>query len=239
MGKPFTIGLVGRQGSGKDEVAKILERRKGFQHLKFATDLKRIADQFEMLESGREDKETPREIRIDWFKLDMTNHPFKEVFGVHYTKARDLLRRVLEPYRVGVLDRHTGKFEISPRRFQQLLGTEVGRTINRDFWVLRVTNQYEKNNVVSDIRFHNEIDSVDMLVYVHRCSVASSGTHHSSEKLCEEFHSYLIPTPYKEGTTTLQHYRGIPVVVLPNHTNSLAKLSKDTLELIFNDDPLL
>lgn len=221
------IGLVGRIGSGKDEVAKILERRAGFKHIKYATKIKDIAFEFGLLEKGRDDKEVDRTVRINWSDFRQRYPRFATVFKdypIDVVKQR--LQSDLEPYRKRSLNwAHDAEYVISPRRFQQLLGTDVGRGLDDNFWVDATLKDAEGLNVISDVRFPNEVVKCDSIIVVVRNGTVAQDGVHSSEKLAEELLSIV-----KDSKTT--DYLGVPVVTLKNHSKSLAKLSKDVMALI-------
>ena len=71
---------------------------------------------------------------------------------------------------------------ISPREFQQLLGTDVVRAIDPDAWVKYLMEQ-DGNFIVSDVRFANEL--VDYNVLLRRFD-HSSCVVHGSEALALE-----------------------------------------------------
>ena len=222
------IGLVGRQGSGKDEVANILTRRAGAMHIKFATLIKEVAREFGLLELGRVDKELYRTINIKWSVFEKEYPLFTKLY-VDYPHAKRVLRGVLEPFR---LESKGGgmsaDYSISPRRFQQLLGTEVGRVYSDTFWIDQALKGVEGLVVVSDVRFANELDECDHIILIDRDSCKPSLHYHSSEELTETLLTYKnLFRPGDEAT-----YRGVPIYLLENHSNSLSKLSKDTIDLL-------
>lgn len=76
------------------------------------------------------------------------------------------------------------KFE-EVRRLLQRLGTDVGRAIDPDIWVKEWRDAAElcgnDNVVVTGIRFQNEIDMVDKLVWVNRPGVGPKNDHVSED----------------------------------------------------------
>lgn len=156
------LGLLGLAGSGKDTAAEILQRvlhEQGmhFEIKKYAGLLKeatRLAfgDNFD----DRDVKEervfvtpTLADKIIDatdyiWLKLGFDHEHF-ELFNDLCTKHID------------------SRTWMSPREFQQLLGTDVVRTIDPDAWVKYLTGQ-DGNYIVSDVRFANELLDYNVLL---------------------------------------------------------------------------
>ncbi len=157
------IGLLGLAGSGKDTAAEILQcvlREQGFEFeikkyaglLKEATRLA-FGDNFD----DRDVKEERVFVTPDladkiidstdyiWLKLGFDPEHF-ELFNDLCTKHID------------------SKTWMSPRDFQQLLGTDVVRAIDPDAWVNYLTGQ-DGNFIVSDVRFANELLDYNVLLW--------------------------------------------------------------------------
>lgn len=222
------IGLVGRQGSGKDEVAGILTRRAGATHIKFASLIKEVAREFGLLEVKREDKEANRIINIKWGVFEKEYPLFTKLFE-DYPHAKRVLRGVLEPFRLkskgGGM---SADYSISPRRFQQLLGTEVGRACSETFWVDQALRGVVGLVVVSDVRFDNELNECDHIILIDRATCKPSLHHHVSEEFTEKLLKYK--NLFRAGAEAT--YRDVPIYLLENHSNSLSKLSKDSIDLL-------
>lgn len=171
------IGLSGLAASGKDTAALILQRvlaEQGmcFPILKYAGLLKeatRLAfgDNFD----DRDVKEERVFVTPDladkiidstdyvWLKLGFDHEHF-ELFNDLCTKHID------------------SKTWMSPRDFQQLLGTDVVRAIDHDAWVKYLTGQ-DGNFIVSDVRFANEL--LDYNVLLWRNDVMDTEAHISED----------------------------------------------------------
>ena len=171
------LGLIGLTGSGKDTAAEILqhvllEQGFGFQIRKYAGLLKeatRLAfgDNFD----DRDVKEERVFVTPDladkiidatdyvWLKLGFDHEHF-ELFNDLCTKHID------------------SKTWMSPRDFQQLLGTDVVRAIDPDAWVKYLTGQ-DGNFIVSDVRFANEL--LDYNVLLWRNDVMDTEAHISED----------------------------------------------------------
>ena len=170
-------GLLGLAGSGKDAAAEILQRvlreqGMNFEIKKYAGLLKeatRLAfgDNFDDRDVKEERVFVTPELAdkiIDatdyiWLKLDFDHEHF-ELFNDLCTKHID------------------SKTWISPREFQQLLGTDVVRNIDPDAWVKYLTEQ-DGNFIISDVRFDNEL--VDFNVLCWRDNPKAANELHTSE----------------------------------------------------------
>ena len=176
------IGLLGLASAGKDTAAEILQRvlaEQGmcFPIMKYAGLLKeatRLAfgDNFD----DRDVKEERVFVTPDladkiidatdyvWLKLGFSQEHF-EIFN-------DLCVQCID-----------SKTWISPREFQQLLGTDVVRAIDPDAWVNYLKSE-DGNFIVSDVRFTNELVDYNVLLWrTDICQDDAGVLGHSSEKL--------------------------------------------------------
>ena len=171
------LGLIGLTGSGKDTAADILqhvllEQGFGFQIRKYAGLLKeatRLAfgDNFDDRDAKEERVFVTPDLAdkiIDstdyvWLKLGFDHEHF-ELFNDLCTKHID------------------SKTLMSPRDFQQLLGTDVVRAIDPAAWVKYLTGQ-DGNFIVSDVRFANEL--LDYNVLLWRNDVMDTEAHISED----------------------------------------------------------
>lgn len=128
---PRLVGLIGRKGAGKDTAADLLLSR-GYQNVKFAGALK------------------------DMIRCVLAYQ------GVDATTIERMIEGDLKEVPTDYLAGRT------PRYAMQTLGTEWGRKlIGEDFWVgatlLRIKAFLTDNRevVVTDVRFHNEMDEIE------------------------------------------------------------------------------
>lgn len=176
------IGLLGLAASGKDTAAEILQRvlaEQGmcFPIMKYAGLLKeatRLAfgDNFD----DRDVKEERVFVTPDLADkiIDATDYIWVKLWGnntYYMLKYFDLYNDLCTKH----IDSKTW---ISPREFQQLLGTDVVRTIDPDAWVKYLTEQ-DGNYIVSDVRFANEL--LDYNVLLWRGDVMDTEAHVSED----------------------------------------------------------
>lgn len=173
------IGLIGLAGAGKDTAAEILQRilaehGKTYKIDRFAKPLKEAArevfgDKFD----DRDVKEVPVKVDQDI----MIEASFKALRSCRLTE--DEMDKASELF----FD-HLGFCDfLSPRKYQQLLGTEVGRATRSTVWSDRITKS-KANLLIPDVRFVGEM--VEHNILIVRKPIGFLGTVHSSELLATE-----------------------------------------------------
>lgn len=183
----YKIGLVGLAGAGKDEAAKIIkELLPHYEIDRYAAILKEAARQvFGDNFDDRDVKEesvfmTPQLWDKLWDAVDYT--------ALKVTDDNPTLYDVFMDYADKAFSNLTW---ISPRLFQQLLGTEVGRNVHPNIWVNYLRNQ-ERNLIIPDVRYDNELVDFNILITRHP---VPKGKLHASEVFAAEL--ILIDDPFK------------------------------------------
>lgn len=180
------IGLIGLAGAGKDTAAVIMQRILKEQTGEHYT-IERYAGLL---------KTCARKVFGDSFD----NRDVKEVMIPVTKELHDKIIAVTSYccLRLGLFgddidlwhslcNKHLGGLtEISPRLFQQLLGTEVGRAVYGNIWVDYLHSQ-DYNMIITDCRFQNEL--VDKRILIVRHDVPAEL--HASE----EFAAHLQTNP--------------------------------------------
>ena len=160
------LGLIGLAGAGKDTAAVIMQRILKEQTGEHYT-IERYAGLL---------KTCARRVFGDNFD----NRDVKEVMIPVTKELHDLMIAVTSycQRELGIRDadiarwhslcnKHLGSLsEVSPRLFQQLLGTEVGRAINTDVWVNYLHSQ-DYDMIITDCRFPNELVDKNILIIRH------------------------------------------------------------------------
>ncbi|UVD42121.1 dNMP kinase [Acinetobacter phage AbpL] len=185
----YKLGLIGLAGAGKDTVAVILqealkERGQVFEIDRYAGLLKEAARQvFGENFDDRNVKEVDK--FVDLYLAD------KIIDATDYVYLK-LNRSDIDLDEWNALcQKHIDSCTwMSPRKFQQLLGTEVGRAIDPDIWVNYLKNQ-DRNLIIPDVRFGNE--DVDFNILITRHPVPQ-GKLHASEVYAAELQ--LSDNPY-------------------------------------------
>lgn len=174
------LGLLGLAGSGKDTTAEILQRvlrEQGFEFeikkyaglLKEATRLA-FGDNFDDRDI-KEERVFVTPTLADKI-IDATDYIWLKLgFGQeHFELFNDLCIKHID-----------SKTWMSPREFQQLLGTDVIRAIDPDAWVKYLTEQ-DGNYIVSDVRFANELVDYNVLLWRDDFDYTQRSKAHASEK---------------------------------------------------------
>lgn len=188
------IGIIGCAGAGKDTVADIIcKLNPKFSVARFAEPLKYAARR---AFGDRYDDRDVKEVRIpvtedlaDALLLaayDMCNRKL-QFSDEELDKAGELYAEI-ERFYVGS--------EISPREYQQILGTEVVRKVRDTAFVDAVACR-GGDTVVPDVRFSNEANVFDLLLYVYRPDSPRVANHVSEQlarNIAEEIEEFSAQT---------------------------------------------
>ncbi|QIW86350.1 hypothetical protein [Acinetobacter virus vB_AbaP_AGC01] len=185
----YKVGLIGLAGAGKDTVAVILqealkERGQVFEIDRYAGLLKEAARQvFGENFDDRNVKEVDKFVDLYLADkiIDATDYVYLKInrSDIDLDEWNDLCQKHIDSCTW-----------MSPRKFQQLLGTEVGRAIDPNIWVNYLKNQ-DRNLIIPDVRFGNE--DVDFNILITRHPVPQ-GKLHASEVYAAELQ--LSDNPY-------------------------------------------
>ena len=182
------IGIMGLAGAGKDTFAEyLLKYMPGYRIEKFAAPLKNAAYQlFGATFDDRDVKEVDQRKRLD--DVDTAAELCWRALGI--LKDAETYARQCAVFRSDEVPEYGNSLiSISPRRFQQLLGTEVCRAIDPDCFVKRIDAMHQV--IVTDCRFLNEMDAMDEILLVVRPGVAPVATHESERLAAELTQAYL------------------------------------------------
>lgn len=192
------IGLVGLAGSGKDTVALMLmeklrdEQNTQFRIERFASPLKQVA----RLIFGKDfDERDVKEVVVPIDPDTVLDHTFYLLMEVlkfddaQMDKAGELYADTIGQYN-----------ELSPRLYQQLLGTEIVRTIDPEAWVKRLA-RHKYDLLCPDVRFANEASIMDKLILIQRHPVPK-GELHPSEVYAADLQSLDYPEQYVDYIIT-------------------------------------
>ena len=165
------IGFIGVQGAGKSTAAKLLEKH-GYKLSSFATPLKDMLRAIDIEEKYITGSLADKNAKIDILKdrsPDALALRMLEVIGV-YVQGNNFNNKRIElmgftPNEAISLMHEIKLFEVdTSRKFQQLLGTEWGRRINKNFWThiwnIKAEQNKKQKLVSDDVRFQNEVDLI-------------------------------------------------------------------------------
>lgn len=172
------IGFLGLASSGKDTAAEMLRDLTGYPIKRYADELKKAAKAV----FGSDFDE--RSVKEKAVYID-EDHMLECTFNMLATvMADEELNKAGELYAV-----HLGwRCNISPRQYQQILGTDIGRAIDPDIWTRKIKN-FKGNCIVPDVRFPNELLDKNILMIRHD---VPKGAVHSSEALATDLQLQTI-----------------------------------------------
>ena len=181
------IGIAGPINAGKDTFGNLLcgalSHRSCVIVDSFAAPIRQIA-QYLGFRLEREFKE-----RTVWRIFPCFEEELHKAIEEHLGGLPDNTKAELFARTVGVLrnghylrsDLLDDRLVISPRKFMQLFGTEAGRTCNSNLWIEALhqrTLGYD-HVIITDVRFIEEANYCDVLIYVTRGNEVPVADHES------------------------------------------------------------
>ena len=182
MRTPTKIGIIGLAGSGKDTLASIIRSEALARGSAFVPEVVRFAEPL-------------KRAALHAFGEDFDDRTLKEREWLVDVPGED---RILEAchalsVELGFSDQEFERFQdavleqawvegtwLSPRRFQQVLGTECVRAARDTAFVDRVKALHQ-DLLIPDVRFANELTACTHLIYVHRPEVPAVSDHPSEQ----------------------------------------------------------
>lgn len=188
------ITMLGYKGSGKDTTADIFVRyleSKGYMVKRhaFADPLKTfLSELFDLDKDYYFYNQDVKEVRciVDVPERDYLLH-FDEFSEQDYLES---FYEKMEKFRI--VD-NGNKYFVSPRELMQVVGTDVFRTHDENYWLKRcpTTNKNEVL-IVTDARFPNEVEFTihnnGVVVKVQRDNQSTNTDTHESEKYIDKLH---------------------------------------------------
>ena len=156
------IGITGLAGAGKDIAAEILSELSCIKVARYAAPLKQAA--LFVFGSTFDNRDT-KEVRVPFYGTALEDRAIEAAIELQHILFRTERER----------DEFTERFmqivhpqeELSPREFQQLVGTECARavssTVFQDYLIR--THSYA---IIPDVRFEEEADALDWLIVIDR-----------------------------------------------------------------------
>lgn len=262
--KPITVGLIGRQGAGKDyftsQLQDLLKEHFNVILIRMADPIKqasaaifgsRVAELAypDYASFERVAKESLVDIPSEHFFLTLEEEIAKLMAigkqgGITHITTDEVYLKATQIFGTLALwnDETDSEFvQISPRLFQQILGTEVFRQcVDFDFWCIIAKElmkvQIENGNltvyICPDIRFENEAALFDNLIYIDRTdkddlSPVDMETLHASEQLCEKVRNHFLAAIEKQresgGFIDCGHYPPLGIKPFLIYTNTPTK----------------
>lgn len=156
------IGITGLAGAGKDTAAEILSELSGIKVARYAAPLKQAA--LFVFGSTFDNRDT-KEVRVPFYGTSLEDRAIEAAIELqhilfHTERERDAFTerfmQIVHPQE-----------ELSPREFQQLVGTECARAVSSTVFqeYLIRTRSYA---IIPDVRFEEEVDVLDWLIVIDR-----------------------------------------------------------------------
>ena len=156
------IGITGLAGAGKDTAAEILSELSGIKVARYAAPLKQAA--LFVFGSTFDNRDT-KDVRVPFYGTALEDRAIEAANELQHILFRTELER----------DEFAERFmhfvhiqeELSPREFQQLVGTECARAVSSTVFqdYLTRTHSYA---IIPDVRFEEEADVLDWLIAIDR-----------------------------------------------------------------------
>ena len=184
------IGIAGPINAGKDTFGNLLcgalSNRAAITVDSFAAPIRQIAQHLGF-RLEREFKEQTVWRIFSCFEEELHKAIEEHLGGLPDNTKAELFARTVEVLRNGHYLR-SGMFddtlEISSRKFMQLFGTEVGRTCNSSLWIeaLHQRTACYDHVIITDVRFIEEANYCDYLIYIVRDNVSLEESHESEQQ---------------------------------------------------------
>ena len=156
------IGITGLAGAGKDTAAEILSELSGIKVARYAAPLKQAA--LFVFGSTFDNRDT-KEVRVPFYGTALEDRAIEAAIELqhilfHTERERDefaeRFMQIVHPQE-----------EISPREFQQLVGTECARAVSSTVFQEYLTRTHS-HAIIPDVRFEEEADVLDWLIVIDR-----------------------------------------------------------------------
>ena len=156
------IGITGLAGAGKDTAAEILSELSGIKVARYAAPLKQAA--LFVFGSTFDNRDT-KEVRVPFYGTALEDRAIEAANELQHILFRDWSER--DDFAERFMQIVHPQEELSPREFQQLVGTECARAVSSTVFqdYLTRTHSYA---IIPDVRFKEEADVLDCLIVIDR-----------------------------------------------------------------------
>ena len=156
------IGITGLAASGKDTAAEILSELSGIKVARYAAPLKQAA--LFVFGSTFDNRDT-KDVRVPFYGTALEDRAIEAANELQHILFGDWSER--DDFAERYMQIVHPQEELSPREFQQLVGTECARavssTVFQDYLIR--THSYA---IIPDVRFKEEVDVLDWLIVIDR-----------------------------------------------------------------------
>ena len=156
------IGITGLAASGKDTAAEILSELSGIKVARYAAPLKQAA--LFVFGSTFDNRDT-KEVRVPFYGTALEDRAIEAAIELQHILFRT--ERERDEFAERFMQIVHPQEELSPREFQQLVGTECARAVSST-----VFKEYLKRKhahaIIPDVRFKEEADAMNWLIVIDR-----------------------------------------------------------------------
>ena len=156
------IGITGLAGAGKDTAAEILSELSGIKVARYAAPLKQAA--LFVFGSTFDNRDT-KDVRVPFYGTALEDRAIEAAIELERVLFRTDRER--DEFSEQFMQIVNPLDEISPREFQQLVGTECARAVSSTVFQDYLTRTHS-SAIIPDVRFKEEADVLDWLIVIDR-----------------------------------------------------------------------
>ena len=156
------IGITGLACSGKDTAAEILSEISGIKVARYAAPLKQAA--LFVFGSTFDNRDT-KEVRVPFYGTALEDRAIEAAIELQHILFRT--ERERNEFAERFMQIVHPQEELSPREFQQLVGTECARAVSSTVFQDYLTRTHS-HAIIPDVRFEEEADVLDYLIIIDR-----------------------------------------------------------------------
>ena len=156
------IGITGLAASGKDIAAEILSELSGIKVARYAAPLKQAA--LFVFGSTFDNRDT-KEVRVPFYGTALEDRAIEAAIELGHILFRTERERA--EFAERFMQIVHPQEELSPREFQQLVGTECARAVSSTVFQDYLIRKHS-HAIIPDVRFKEEADVLDWLIVIDR-----------------------------------------------------------------------
>ena len=156
------IGITGLACSGKDTAAEILSEISGIKVARYAAPLKQAA--LFVFGSTFDNRDT-KEVRVPFYGTALEDRAIEAAIELQHNLFSTARERA--EFAERFMQIVHPQEELSPREFQQLVGTECARAVSSTVFQDYLTRTHS-HAIIPDVRFEEEADVLDYLIIIDR-----------------------------------------------------------------------
>lgn len=156
------IGITGLAGAGKDTAAEILSELSGIKIARYAAPLKKAA--LFVFGSTFDNRDT-KEVRVPFYGTALEDRAIEAAIELQHNLFSTARERA--EFAERFMQIVHPQEELSPREFQQLVGTECARAVSSTVFQEYLISTHA-NAIIPDVRFEEEADAMNWLIVIDR-----------------------------------------------------------------------